>query len=111
MHFGNRSSSRAEGAHAKLKLYLQVSTGGFQDVKEKICLAIKHEFNEIKVKLASQRIQVFHKCNVPVFRELLYHVPHFALKEIHMQYEKINNGTMTHCSLHWPFYDNHGSSL
>ena len=54
LHFGNRSSSRAEGAHAKLKQYLQVSTGGFQDVTKKICLAIKHEFNEIKVKLASE---------------------------------------------------------
>ncbi|GKC53728.1 protein FAR1-related sequence 5 [Tanacetum coccineum] len=52
LHFGNRSSSRAEGAHAKLKLYLQVSTGSFQDVKKKICLAVEHEFNEIKVKLA-----------------------------------------------------------
>ncbi|XP_023745850.1 uncharacterized protein LOC111894016 [Lactuca sativa] len=58
LHFGNRSSSRAEGAHAKLKQYLQVSTGGFQDVTEKICLAIKHEFNEIKVQLASEKIQV-----------------------------------------------------
>nr|KAJ0186149.1 hypothetical protein LSAT_V11C900470640 [Lactuca sativa] len=58
LHFGNRSSSRAEGAHAKLKKYLQVSTGGFQDVTEKICLAIKHEFNEIKVQLASEKIQV-----------------------------------------------------
>ncbi|KAJ9538818.1 hypothetical protein OSB04_031551 [Centaurea solstitialis] len=37
--FGNRSSSRAEGAHAKLKLYLQVSTGDFHEVKEKISLA------------------------------------------------------------------------
>ncbi|XP_052627581.1 protein FAR-RED IMPAIRED RESPONSE 1-like [Lactuca sativa] len=61
LHFGNRSSSRAEGAHAKLKQYLQVSTGGFQDVTKKICLAIKHEFNEIKVKLASERIQILHK--------------------------------------------------
>ncbi|KAJ9543535.1 hypothetical protein OSB04_023242 [Centaurea solstitialis] len=101
LHFGNRSSSRAEGAHAKLKLYLQVSTGGFQEVKEKICLAIKHEFNEIKVKLASERIQVLHKCNVPAFRELLYHVSHFALKEIHMQYEKIEKGTLSPCTGHF----------
>ena len=67
---------------------------GFQEVKEKICLAIKHEFNEIKVKLASERIQVLHKCNVPAFRELLCHVSHFALKEIHLQYEKIKHGNI-----------------
>nr|KAJ0187711.1 hypothetical protein LSAT_V11C900471790 [Lactuca sativa] len=101
LHFGNRSSSRAESAHAKLKQYLQVSTGGFQDVTEMICLAIKYEFNEIKVKLASERIQVLHNCDAPVFRELLCRVSHFALKEIHMQYEKINTGTMTPCTGHF----------
>nr|KAJ0199543.1 hypothetical protein LSAT_V11C600311620 [Lactuca sativa] len=88
LNFGNRSSSRDEGAHAILKLYMQVYTGGFQEVKEKICLAVTHEFNEIKMKLASERIQVLLKCNVLSFREILYHVSHFALNEIHMQYEK-----------------------
>lgn len=38
LHFGNRSSSRAEGAHAKLKLYLQVSTGGFEEVRKNLLL-------------------------------------------------------------------------
>ncbi|GKD78576.1 PKS-NRPS hybrid synthetase [Tanacetum coccineum] len=79
LRFGNRSSSRAEGAHAKLKLYLQVSTRSFQDVKKKICLAVEHEFNEIKVKLASEKIRVPHNCNMPLFRELLSHVSQFAL--------------------------------
>ncbi|XP_052623634.1 PKS-NRPS hybrid synthetase cheA-like [Lactuca sativa] len=101
LHFGNRSSSRAEGAHAKLKKYLQVSTGGFQDVTEKICLAIKHEFNEIKVQLASEKIQVLRKCDAPAFREILCRVSHFALKEIYTQYEKIKNGTMTPCTGHF----------
>ncbi|PWA36651.1 hypothetical protein CTI12_AA597770 [Artemisia annua] len=54
LHFGNRASSRAEGAHAKLKKYLQVSTGDFHQVKKKLCLEIEHEFNEIKVRLASK---------------------------------------------------------
>ncbi|KAL4555319.1 hypothetical protein LXL04_037936 [Taraxacum kok-saghyz] len=101
MHLGNHASSRAEGAHAKLKLYLQVSTGGFQGVKEKICLAITNEFNEIKVKLAYEKIHVLHICDVPVFKELLYNVSHFALHEIHMQFERIKNGTMTDCTGHF----------
>ncbi|PWA47757.1 hypothetical protein CTI12_AA460500 [Artemisia annua] len=92
LHFGNRSSSRAEGAHAKLKLYLQVSTGSFLDVKKKICLAVEHEFNAIKVKLASEKIRVPHNCNIPLFRELLSHLSQFALKEIYKQYEKIKDG-------------------
>ena len=88
-HFGNRSSSRAKGAHSKLKSYLQVSTGGFQGITEKFCLAIRHKFNEIKVKLANKKIKVLLKCDTPDFRELLYNVSHFALKEIHIQYEKV----------------------
>ncbi|KAJ9549306.1 hypothetical protein OSB04_021849 [Centaurea solstitialis] len=48
-----KDALEAEGAHAKLKLYLQVSTGDFHEVKEKISLAVEHEFNEIKVKLSS----------------------------------------------------------
>ncbi|KAL4588354.1 hypothetical protein LXL04_001238 [Taraxacum kok-saghyz] len=101
LHFGNRTSSRAEGAHAKLKLYLQVSTGGFQQVTEKICLAIEHEFNELKTKLSYEKIHVLHMCDSSVYRELLCHVSHFALKEIHMQYEKIKSGIMNHCTGHF----------
>ncbi|GKC59631.1 hypothetical protein Tco_1087229, partial [Tanacetum coccineum] len=101
LHFGNRSSSRAEGAHAKLKLYLPVSTGSFQDVKKKICLAVEHEFNEIKVKLASEKIRVPHNCNMHLFRDLLSHVSQFALKEIHKKFEKIKDGTVTPCTGHF----------
>ncbi|GLT97852.1 hypothetical protein SLE2022_153970 [Rubroshorea leprosula] len=43
-HFGHWVSSRAERAHAKLKAYLQVSTGDFCQVKKEICLAITNEF-------------------------------------------------------------------
>ncbi|GKD70891.1 PKS-NRPS hybrid synthetase, partial [Tanacetum coccineum] len=56
-----KDAIKAEGAHAKLKLYLQASTGGFQ--------------------------------------ELLSHVSHFALKEIHKQYEK--SKSVTPCTSHY----------
>ncbi|PWA56893.1 hypothetical protein CTI12_AA414210 [Artemisia annua] len=101
LHFGNRASSRAEGAHAKLKLYLQACTGGFREVKQKISHAVEHEFKEIKVKLASERIQVPHDCNIPFFREVLSHVSKFALKEIYKQYEKVKEGTINPCTGHY----------
>ncbi|GJU16010.1 hypothetical protein Tco_1143976 [Tanacetum coccineum] len=101
LHFGNRSSSRAEGAHAKLKLYLQLSTGSFQNVKKKISLAVEHEFNKIKVKLTSEKIRVPHNCNMPLFRELLSYVSQVALKKIHKQYENIKDGTVTSCTGHF----------
>ena len=88
MHLGNRASSRAEGAHAKLKMYLQVSTGDFQQVKDKLCLAIKHEFNEIKVKLSGEKIRVLHNCDIRLFKKLLSNVSIFSLQELYKQYEK-----------------------
>ncbi len=59
-HFGNRVTSRAEGAHALLKKYLQVSTGDLCEVKNKICLAIENQFHEIKAQLLSEQIRVPH---------------------------------------------------
>ncbi|GKA61621.1 PKS-NRPS hybrid synthetase [Tanacetum coccineum] len=101
LHFGNRSSSRAEGAHAKLKKYLQVFTSDLHEVKKKISLAVEHEFNEIKVRLASERIKIPHDCNIPEFRELLSRVSLFALKEIYKQYIKKKEGTITPCTGHF----------
>ncbi|KAH7848816.1 hypothetical protein Vadar_008467 [Vaccinium darrowii] len=93
-HFGNRVSSRAEGAHAKLKQYLQVSTGDLHQVKNKICLAIDNEFNEIKTQLSSERIRVPHKCDNYFFKELITNVSLFALRELLKQYEMVKYGTM-----------------
>ncbi|KAH7844004.1 hypothetical protein Vadar_023309 [Vaccinium darrowii] len=93
-HFGNRVSSRAEGAHAKLKQYLQVSTGDLHQVKNKICLAIDNEFNEIKTQLSSERIRVPHKCDNYFFKELITNVSSFALRELLKQYEMVKCGTM-----------------
>ncbi|XP_023752378.2 PKS-NRPS hybrid synthetase cheA-like [Lactuca sativa] len=101
LHFGNRSSSRVEGAHDKLKQYLQVSTGDLREVKEKICLVVEHEFNEIKVKLSSEKIHVHHDGTMPLFRELHYHVSHFALKEIYKKYGFTKDGSMTPCTGHY----------
>lgn len=55
-HFRSHFSSRAEGAHAKLKQYLQVLTEDFHKVKERICLAIENDFQEIKSRLSSEKI-------------------------------------------------------
>ncbi|KAL4567782.1 hypothetical protein LXL04_023376 [Taraxacum kok-saghyz] len=101
MHLGNRCSSRAEGPHAKLKQYLQVSTGDLRVVKEKICLAVEHEFNEIKVKLSNEKLKLPHDGNVTFFRDLYYHVSQFALKEIHTQYKVAKDGIVFPCTGHY----------
>ncbi|KAG5540998.1 hypothetical protein RHGRI_021027 [Rhododendron griersonianum] len=87
LHFGNRVTSRAEGAHAMLKRYLTVSTGNFHEVREKICLAIENQHNEITTKIASEKLRVIHKFRIPMFKELVTHVSIFALNELLKQYE------------------------
>ncbi|KAG5527943.1 hypothetical protein RHGRI_028764 [Rhododendron griersonianum] len=93
-HFGNRVSSRAEGAHGKLKKYLQVSTGDLYQVKNKICLAIENEFKEITTQLSSERIRIPHNCNNYFFKELITKVSSFALRKLVDQYEMLKHGTM-----------------
>ena len=70
MHFGNHAS-REEGAHAKIKKYLQVSIGNLHQVKDKICLTIKNEFQEIETQLENERLRVPHRYNVPYFKDLI----------------------------------------
>ncbi|KAG5561998.1 hypothetical protein RHGRI_004888 [Rhododendron griersonianum] len=86
-HFGNRVTSRVEGAHAMLKKYLTVSTSNFREVREKICLAIDNQYNEIKTKVASEKIRVTHKFKIPMLKELVTHVSVFALGELFKQCE------------------------
>ncbi|XP_074281819.1 protein FAR1-RELATED SEQUENCE 5-like [Silene latifolia] len=101
-HLGNRASSRAEGAHAKLKGYLQVSTGDFAQVVSKICLAIENEFQEINTMLESERIRVPHRCRISQFKFLLNCVSHFALGHLFKQYEMAKFGTLKpNCSGHF----------
>ncbi|KAH7863204.1 hypothetical protein Vadar_014710 [Vaccinium darrowii] len=83
-----------EGAHAKLKQHLQVSTGDLHQVKNKICLVIDNEFNEIKTQLSSERIRVPHKCDNYFFKELITNVSSFALRELLKKYEMVKYGTM-----------------
>ncbi|KAG5566439.1 hypothetical protein RHGRI_002122 [Rhododendron griersonianum] len=86
-HFGHRVTSRVEGAHSTLKRYLTVSTGNFREVREKICLAIENQYNEIKTKIASEKLRVTHKFQIPMLKELVSQVSFFALGELFKQCE------------------------
>ncbi|KAJ7964071.1 Protein FAR1-RELATED SEQUENCE 5 [Quillaja saponaria] len=88
IHFGNHATSRAEGAHGILKKYLQVSTGDLSMVKDRICLAIKNQFQEIKAQLSSEKINVPRHFKIPLFKDLVTYVSVFALEELFKQYKK-----------------------
>ncbi|XP_021770208.1 protein FAR1-RELATED SEQUENCE 5-like isoform X3 [Chenopodium quinoa] len=86
MHFGH-VSSRAEGSHATLKKYLEVSSGDLRTVKEKICHAVDHQYNEIKTQLSSEKIRIPHDLRIPFLSKLIGHVSHFALRKLLNQFE------------------------
>jgi hypothetical protein len=50
--------------------------GDMQIIRKKICLAVENEFNEIKVQLAREKLQVPHACNVLFFKNLISHFLH-----------------------------------
>ena len=100
-HFGNRVTSRAEGAHALLKKYLQVSIGDLCEVKNKICLAIENQFHEIKAQLYSEQIRVPHHLHIPLFRELVTHVSVFALDQLFKQCEIAKSDELFVCKGHF----------
>ncbi|XP_077214390.1 protein FAR1-RELATED SEQUENCE 5-like [Tasmannia lanceolata] len=102
LHFGNRVTSRAEGAHSNLKIYLQLSTGDFYLVKNKICLAIENQFEEIKTKLSAEKIKVPSDLRISFFDKLINRISVFALKELFKQYNlATSNPNLTTCKSHF----------
>ncbi|XP_063950653.1 protein FAR1-RELATED SEQUENCE 4-like [Daucus carota subsp. sativus] len=97
MHFGNHVTSRVGGAHSKLKRYLQVSTGDLRGVKDKLCLLIDNEFQEIKAQLSDEKIRVPHKFQIPLFKEIVGHVSVYALGELLKQYELSKSDALLTC--------------
>ncbi|XP_077252639.1 PKS-NRPS hybrid synthetase cheA-like [Tasmannia lanceolata] len=102
LHFGNRVTSRVEGAHSQLKKYLQLSTSDFYLVKRKLCLAIENQFQEIKTQLSAEKIKVPYKLHMAFFRELINHVSIFALDKLFQQFELATTcSTLATCKNHF----------
>ncbi|XP_077225508.1 uncharacterized protein LOC143858685 [Tasmannia lanceolata] len=102
LHFGNRVSSRVEGAHSQIKKFLQLSTGDFYLVKRKLCLAIENQFQEIKTQLSAEKIKVPYKLCISFFRELVNHVSIFALDKLFQQFKlATSNPALSTCMNHF----------
>lgn len=87
MHMSNHVSSRAEGDHAVLKQYLYVSIWDFREVKDKIYLAIENQYQEIKTRIASEKVRIQHIYHIPLFQKLVCRVSVFAISQLYKQYE------------------------
>ncbi|GJU88946.1 hypothetical protein Tco_1301369 [Tanacetum coccineum] len=82
----NENRDAVEYVKKNWLLWKEKFVSDFKKVKEDICLAVKHEFNEMKVKLAYERLQVPHNCNMPLFRELLSQQTTLPLDLVHLQW-------------------------
>ena len=74
MHFENHVTSRVEGAHSELNNYLQVSTGDLRGVKDKLCLLIHYEFQEIKTQLSAEKMCVHDKFQISLLKKIVVYV-------------------------------------
>ncbi|XP_063939839.1 uncharacterized protein LOC135148514 [Daucus carota subsp. sativus] len=102
LHLGNHATSRAEGAHVVLKQYLYVSTGDIREVKNKICLAIENQYQEIKTRIASEKVRIPHKYHIPLFQELVCYISVFALGQLYKQHEiAMTPGILNTCKTHF----------
>ncbi|XP_077220614.1 uncharacterized protein LOC143854501 [Tasmannia lanceolata] len=98
LHFGNRISSNAQGAHSNLKKYLKVSTSDIQMVRNKICLTIENQLHKILTHLSTEKNQVPPKFCIAFFDELVGHVSVFALRQLFKQYRLATcNPTLSIC--------------
>ena len=98
LHFGNRATSRVEGAHSVLKNYLQVSTGNLKTVLDKITLLLTNQHTEHDTALDQERQRIPHDVNIPIFAELVGKVTPFALRNILKQYKRLSALPLNRCT-------------
>nr|CCA24101.1 Pc21g00130 putative [Albugo laibachii Nc14] len=87
-HFGNKSPSRAEGAHAYVKKFLQVSTGALLLVFNKLNTALDHQ---IKAEVSQRSMEkMHHLVKIPeIFASVSGKISLFALRKCLVQHGKL----------------------
>jgi MULE transposase domain len=90
-HFGNRATSRVEGAHATLKRHLQISTMDLKDVLDRIEIMLKSQHQEFEAKLGTEKIAPGLDLQIPIFTNLLGFITPHALRLILKQYRLLKS--------------------
>jgi hypothetical protein len=97
LHFGNRATSRVEGAHSTLKCYLQVSTGNLTGLLDRIQLMLDNKLANHKAELDIARQRAPRDVNIPLFAELIGKVTPYALRKILAQYQCLSTLPLPQC--------------
>ena len=81
-HFGNRATSRVEGAHNTLKLYLQAATGDLKGVFDKVTLLLTNQHLAYDATVSRNKTRTPHTACDPFYGQLLGRVSSFTLGRI-----------------------------
>jgi len=99
-HYGNIATSRAEGAHAMLKKYIQVSTGNLFSTVVKIMGAIDAQYLlYIESRDRDREHAYVHQKSDPFFAAVIHRIPRNILQQVSTQMDlykiRITKGTTT----------------
>lgn len=88
-HFGRTITSRIEGSHAKLKIFLATSTLDLKGVYNKVVLYWTAQHMDYDTKMALARSYTPHRCQTHIFSALVGKAHPYALQKIHKQLRKL----------------------
>ena len=85
LHFGNHDTSRAEGAHATIKQYLQISTGDLYNVLQKLAQMLKNQHIEHNASIAQAHNRTPQSFHIPLMEAVVGHITPYVLWCIYEQ--------------------------
>ena len=107
LYFGNRDTSRAEGAHATIKRYLQISTGDLYSILQKLAQMLENQHIEHNASMAQARNRTPQSFRIPLMEAVVGHITPYALWRVYEQKQILNRPTL-HRPCHRSLVDSMG---
>jgi hypothetical protein len=93
-HFGSANTSRVEGNHHIIKLYLDVGTLHLLTLTKRLGLMLANQRVELNATIEKQRVHKAHRFGHSYFKDLIYKVFDFALDKFLQQLKHAEKGGM-----------------
>jgi hypothetical protein len=95
LHFGQRSTSRVEGAHNALKRRIKVSTGDLKHVVDSLELMMKKQISEHQYKLNALKLRQVRAHQIMIFEWAVEFVNPEALDIVLEHWQKLKKGEIS----------------
>jgi len=103
-HFGSASTSKVEGNHHVIKLYVRVGTLHLLTLTKRLGLMLVNQRVELNAAIEKQRVHKAHRFDHSCFKDLIYKVSNFALDKLLQQLKHVEKGgtwgTTMLCAVH-----------